>query len=341
MMITKAVWVVAFMAAVARVCSGFEEDDDGVCRGGTYKDQVTALTLDSGIGQADISWEFPFDVCVYRFLVEATPLDANGGARGDSEYFRTPSGVERSFELPSDVLAAGTQYRIRVQVEYAEDFFGPEESIIGVPFIKCEANGTPGVPFNFWVTNQSWEGYAMVDGSMEVCWAPSQTSSAGCPDEYTLAIRVQPTSPSDLFNEMYDWRFETFDTAGCYRIKGIERGRMYDLGIRAYNAANMTSGDVAVIQRYATDRWECVEQNGYYELCPAARNQQCQPMTCDEIAANKLCDHPSVRKYDSEKFTAIQYCAESCGCSVPDKDEIRNVPNFQPDMDDRVCCRRD
>jgi hypothetical protein len=62
-------------------------------------------------------------------------------------------------------------------------------------------------------------------------------------------------------------------------------------------------------------------------------------MTCDEIASAGMCSHSSVRRYDLETFTVIQYCSSKCGCSVPSDDEIREIPEVQPDGDLWACCR--
>jgi hypothetical protein len=62
-------------------------------------------------------------------------------------------------------------------------------------------------------------------------------------------------------------------------------------------------------------------------------------MRCDEIASAKMCSHPSVRRYDPETLTVIQYCSSRCGCDVPSDDEIRAIPDIQPDGNQWSCCR--
>merc|ERR1712083_307836 len=112
------------------------------------------------------------------------------------------------------------------------------------------------------------------------------------------------------------------------------------------NAASMASSSVALIREYAADRWQCVKGDFYtnrgdhvtYDWCDAAKNGQCTPMTCDEIADAGMCGHSSVRRYDPETLTVIQYCSSRCSCTVPSNDEIRKIPSMQPDSNQWACC---
>jgi len=311
------------------------------CRGSTRSDAITDLSVTEGFEDALVSWKFPEEACMEKFVIEATPVDLQGEEAGKTTWFETRDGTQRSMSL--DGLDAGVTYAIKVTVQYGDDLYGPELSTTAVPIVRCNKSGAPGTPKNFFVKNQSREGYTLKNGDeMEVCWTPPNVKDAGCPDEYTLAARVQPQSPSDLFDGEHEWTIEKFPSHGCHTISGIPNGKVIELGLRAYNAPSMTSGGVKLIQSFATNQWQCVAGgDSYYDLCQAAKTQQCQAMNCDAIASNDMCGHPSVRKYDVEKLTVVQYCAQRCGCPLPDREEKTNIPYSQPDTNDWVCCVQD
>jgi len=370
---TKSPWVsvstaplllVVLLLLVASAVPGHanhEEDGryGGGCRGFNGDDKVTdvlvvtGLSTPTGTFPASVTWNFNTGVCGLNWLIGLTPLDGQENSNGAEPVFvRTDNADRRSFDLPVDLgLKAGVQYAVKVQLEYAKNQYGPEATVEAVPISSCVANGTPGAPGSFYLKQQNWEGYLLSGDAVEVCWTPSIDPERGCSDEYTLAIRKRPENQGHLFDDKHEWRFQKFTYAGCHRVDGFDRDTTYDVGIRAYNAANQTSGDVAVLSQHVTDRWQCLPGDDpvsrdrgdgtHYEWCSAAKQGRCTPMSCEEISAADMCGHPSVRRYDPALKTVVQYCAGRCGCGTPDKDEIGMIPYLRPDDNERACCRRE
>lgn len=243
--------LVALMVLVTTIASTFAAH--GGCRGLDGNDEIAALSLSPGLvsrrvlSEATLTWEFPDDVCLSRWLITLTPL---GGGSSKSVSFYEESDARRA-NLPMNDLQPGVQYRVNIAMEFANDRFGPEKSIDRVPVTLCDAKGVPGVPVELSVKSQTPQGYTIANDYMEVCWSTNSENLAGCPDEYTVAFRVQPSSPSDLFDERYAWRFEKFPVAGCHSLYDIEKGAVYDIGIRAFNAESKSSSEVALIREYA------------------------------------------------------------------------------------------
>ena len=225
------------------------------CRGFQSKDKITEFTLSPGVWSetfsepATVRWEFPSGVCLYRWLIELKPI-GQGSRNLETVYIRV-AGDSRAADIPPDGLVPGMEYRVKVLMEYAKDRYGPEASTDTEVFTTCKENGTPGAPSRLSLKPQSWQGYTLAGGSVELCWSPIRESGYGCASEYTVAVRVRPSNPSDLFDDAHAWRFEKFPTAGCHRLYGMEPGKTYDIGVRAYNEANRTSSAVSLIQEYA------------------------------------------------------------------------------------------
>lgn len=340
-------------ALPARAQLGWYNDGprSGACYGFSSDDHVSNVVVRTGMATpagdgypGTVSWEFNPEVCGHKWLVGFEPVE-----RGDPLYLKTENVDDRSIQVPVDAgLTPGAKYRVKVQLEYARDAYGPETTVEAIPLASCQSNARPGAPSAFRITQQSSEGFYLSGEGVEVCWAPSEEPGHGCPDEFTVAVRRTPGSPGDLFNKAYDWRFETFETAGCHRLDGFASGASYDIGLRAYNAENRTSGDVSVLTQYLTDRWTCVAgddsmrgDSTKYEWCNAAKKSECTPMSCDQIRDEDMCGHPSVRRYDAKRHTVVQYCSMRCGCPTPDSDEIGRIPYIQPDSNEWVCCLRD
>ena len=324
-------------------------DDDGWsgCRGHTRATQITDITVLPGVRTATsleparITWKFPDNICGVGFLVSLQPTNSGG----EPIYLVTDDENQRSVDVPVANLTSGTVYRVQVEHKYQPNSYGASASVeAATVLVPCRENGTPGAPTSFILQDPQ-------DGSVEICWEPSIDPERGCSDEYTLAIRKRPENQGHLFDDKHDWRFQKFTNAGCHRVDGFDRDTTYDVGIRAYNAANQTSGDVAVLSQHVTDRWQCLPGDDpvsrdrgdgtHYEWCSAAKQGRCTPMSCEEISAADMCGHPSVRRYDPALKTVVQYCAGRCGCGTPDKDEIGMIPYLRPDDNERACCRND
>lgn len=322
-----------------------DEYDSGSCVGYSETDQFTGVEVLPGIVTSvvtepvQISWTFPRGICGEGYLVSFTPDDT----AGDPVYFSL--GLDqRSVVVPSSGLVPGAMYTIKLELEYAKGKFTNAFSLNTVPVAACAKDRRPGAPTGLHV-KKSEGGTSLNNDVAEVCWSLPDDPEAGCPDEYTLAIRRRPDSPSDLFDKTHGWRFEKRNRAGCHRISGLDAGD-YDIGVRAYSAGNQTSGDVTLISTYLTARWTCIAgddmtsnrgDNAYYEWCDAAKNAECTPMSCTEVAASGMCGHPSVRRFDPERATVVQYCASSCGCSdaTPSALDLDRTGDDDP----RVCCR--
>lgn len=238
------------LVAVLGLCATSTSVD--ACHGLTGKDEIAAVTLSPGrksdhiLQEATLSWEFPSEVCLNRWVIELSPLD--GGSQTVSFY---EDAEARIAIITSSEIQPGVIYRVGIKMEFAPGRFGPEKSIEAVPMTQCNESGVPGVPSKLYVKDQTWQGYNVVNDSMDLCWASNCEQTGGCPDEFTVALRVQPSSPADLFDDRHAWRFEKMPIAGCHRLNGIEAGTMYDIGITAYNAASMASSSVALIREYA------------------------------------------------------------------------------------------
>ena len=240
------------LVAVLGLSAIFTSANAAACRGLSGKDKITAVALSPGLSltrgyqEGLVTWEFSTDVCLYRWLIEMSPLD--GGSSNKVSFYEKSEA--RSASIPINEIKPGVLYRVSITMEFAPDRYGPKESIDTVPITQCSVSGVPGVPVGLYVKDQTSQGYNVAEDYIEVCWASYSDGNAGCPDEYTVALRVQPSGPSGLFEDRHAWRFEKFPTAGCHRVYGIEQGTMYDIGIRAFNVASTSSSDVALIQDY-------------------------------------------------------------------------------------------
>jgi len=301
------------------------------CTAATSRDKIEDLDVSAIVlDQATISWKFPEDVCLEDFRITATALDSFGKETDDVIQFNTKL---QSTVLPE--LNRGTPYKFDVEVNYGNDNFGASGTKVATPFINCSTKGTPRKIENFVLKEQN-------GSDAVICW--SIPEEGGCIDEYSVGYRMKPSNDAEAFGEAFQWRILKKYQAGCHSFSGLTNQRTYDFAVRGYNEASQKSGEPSAITVYMADSWSCANVPTYYELCSAAKKQECKPLDCEQIAANDLCALPSVRKYDVEKKTVVQYCSMFCGCDVPDDEELENIEKLQElgeetvIPDDYACC---
>ena len=304
----------------------------------------THTITDLGVSQTEtgssiISWSFPSDVCIDGFRVAATPLDAYGKQDGETTYFTT--------ELQSTAVPEVEYlrpYTFEVQVKLEDGRYGPKASTITTPYGSCTVEGTPGRIESLVVTEDD-QGFNLHGGdTATVCWTPPVGGS--CVDEYTLGRRMRARNDAEAFNDDFQWKFFTFERAGCHEVGGHVAGRVYDYGIRGTNTKNGTYGAVTAAEAFMRDSWVCVRGGNGYPRCSAGEQEQCAAMDCKEVSRLGLCGAPFVRSYDDKKKIVVQFCGEQCACNVPSAAEItqRSMLGRVPDgvlMDDAfACCSR-
>lgn len=301
------------------------------CVAASQKDEITDLEVMVLVAdEATISWKYPEDVCYQDFKVTATALDSLGKETDDVTEFTTKL---QSTMVPE--LKRGIPYKFDVAVNYGDDFFGASATKVATPFINCTTKGTPQKIEDFVVREQN-------GSSAEICW--SVPANGGCIDEYTVGHRMKPSNDAEAFGESFQWQLSKKYQAGCHTFTGLTNERTYEYAIRGYNAATKKSGETTALTLYVADKWSCASVPTYYQLCSAAKKQECKPLDCEQIAANDMCNLPSVRKYDIQKKVVVQYCSMFCGCETPDEEELLNVDklnNIAEDAivsDDYACC---
>jgi hypothetical protein len=301
----------------------------GPCRGTSSEDRIEKIEVIGARGDATVSWEYPKGVCYLDFRVSYTALDGQERETGDvveiftDEKIVTVKGLEK-----------GVPYRFTVEVHYGDYDFGDAASIIDTPNVACVENTKPDAVHSVEVKNQKGD-------AVTLCWKPPQNS--GCIDEYTVGRRMKPRRNEDEFDDAYQWDTYKFELPGCHTFKGHVDGVTYEYEIRGYNEASKSPGEPFVKEVHVASSWSCVPVAPYYEYCQAAKSKQCKPLDCEGIAANDLCGLPSVRKYDVEKKTVVQYCSMFCGCNTPDDEELETLDTSNPNesvvKNDFDCCK--
>lgn len=317
---------IAILAMVLATCFASES-----CIGASDKDTIEDLVVAALIAdEATISWKYPDGVCYQDFQVTATALDSYGKETDDVIQFNTKL---QSTLLPE--LIRGTPYKFDVQVHYGDDVYGASATKIATPYINCTTKGTPGKIEDFVVREQNGT-------DAVICW--SVPPVGGCIDEYTIGYRMKPSNDAEAFGDAFQWKISKKYQAGCHAFSGLTNERTYEYAVRGYNAASKASGEPSALTLYAADSWTCASVPTYYEYCSAAKKQECKPLDCEQIAENDMCNLPSVRKYDLQKKTVVQYCSMFCGCEIPDEEELANVEKLDGlgDQaivpDDYACC---
>lgn len=269
-------------------------------------------------GASVVSWSFPPEVCRQGFVVAVTPLDTYGKQDGDTAYFETQL---QSTSIPE--LEYLRPYSFEVKVRLDGDRYGPKASTIATPFGNCTEDGTPGRIENLAILTDE-EGFNLHDGDMAtVCW--TAPTDGACVDQYTLGRRLRARNDAEAFNEDYQWKFFSFDSAGCHEVEGHVPGRVYDYGIRGSNTRNGTDGAVTAAEAFLTDAWVCIGGGDGYQQCSAGEQQQCSAMDCDEVAKLGMCNAPFVRSYDEARKIVIQFCSEQCACNTPGPVELKSL----------------
>lgn len=316
----------ATLVVVAALCVVSE-----ACIAASSKDMISDLeVIVIDTDQATISWKYPQDVCYEDFLVTATALDSLGKETSDVTQFNTKL---QNTSIPE--LKKGTPYKFNVEVHYGDESYGASGTKIATPFVNCSSKGVPGKIEDFIVREQNGE-------DVVICW--SVPSAGGCIDEYTVGRRMKPSNDAEAFGEAFQWQISKKSQAGCHTYNKHTNERMYEYAIRGYNSATKTSGESSALSVYVADSWSCASVPTYYDVCQAAKTQQCKPLDCEQIAANDMCSLPSVRKYDISKKTVVQYCSMFCGCDIPDEEEIANIAKLDSlgeeaiVTDDYACC---
>lgn len=269
-------------------------------------------------GSSIVSWSFPSEVCNQGFVVSLTPLDMFGKRDAEPAYFETQL---QSTSIPElEYLRA---YEFEVNVKLDGDRYGPNAYKIITPYGTCTDDGAPGRIERLAILADD-DGFTLRDGDVAtVCW--TRPTEGACVDQYTLGRRLRARNDAEAFNEEYQWKFFTFSEPGCHDLKGHTSGRVYDYGIRAYNAKNGTDGPVTAAEAFLNDAWVCVRGGNGYPQCSAGEQQQCAPMDCDDVAGLGLCGAPFVRSYDESKKIVVQFCSEQCSCNTPRPEEIESL----------------
>jgi hypothetical protein len=326
----KSIIVGALLPLLGPLMIGVHGQIDEACRGASEKDILDNVRVLGGGQSATLAWDYPEGVCFLDFRITATELNEYGKEVDDAGEFFTKL---KSTEIPE--LKQGVPYRFTVEVHYGGDNYGASGSTVATPYIFCVEEGVPGAVENVVVKSQEGE-------EVTLCWAPP--NGGGCVDEYTVGRRMKPRNDAEAFADAYQWKIEKFELPGCHTFKGHVDDRTYEYGIRGYNAASKSPGEPFVKEVHVASSWSCVPVAPYYEYCQAAKSKQCKPLDCEGIAANDLCGLPSVRKYDVEKKTVVQYCSMFCGCNTPDEEELETIetldilnPNAVT-QDDFACC---
>jgi len=322
----RALFIIATLAVVIPVAIASEG-----CVAASNEDVIEDLEVNAVVrDEATISWKYPEGVCFQNFRVTATALDSFGKGTDDVIQFNTKL---RSTSLPE--LKRGIPYRFDVDVKYGNENYGASATKVATPYINCTTKGTPGKIDDFVVREQNGT-------SAEICW--SIPENGACIDEYTLGYRMKPSNDAEGFGDAFQWQISKKYQAGCVVFNGLTNERTYEFAIRGYNEASKKSGESTALTVYMADSWSCASIPTYYEICSAAKKKECKPMDCEQIAANEMCSLPSVRKYDVQKKTVVQYCSMFCGCEIPDEEELANVKKLS-EMgdeaivpDDYACC---
>ena len=321
----SALGLLLLLLAISHVCHG--QMDGGPCRGASSKDTIENVEVIGAGGDATVSWEYPKGVCYEDFRLSYVALDGNENAIDDPVELFTDAKI-----ATVEGLEKGVAYRFTVEVHYGDYDFGDAASIIATPNVACVENTKPDAVQSLEVKSQKGD-------AVTLCWQPPQNS--GCIDEYTVLRRMKPMSNVNEFDDAYRWDTYKFELPGCQTFEGHVDGTTYEYKIRGYNVASKSPGAPLVKEVHVASKWSCVPVPSYYGYCQAAKSKQCKPLDCEGIAANDLCSLPSVRKYDVEKKTVVQYCSTVCGCDTPNDEQLETLDTMNPNNmveSDFACC---
>lgn len=151
------------------------------------------------------------------------------------------------------------------------------------------------------------------NGEIEVCWTTGEDNGA-CLTQYRIAYlpMVVQTSPNQ---RVPGWSLIPSPPLNetCITISGLENMQLYRFAVQAYSAG-ARGGGAATVDGMPVRAWRCLPVRGYYPLCDAVYNGECNPISCEEQKAKGQCSAPFMRKVNEASRLIVQHCADVCGC---------------------------
>jgi hypothetical protein len=152
------------------------------------------------------------------------------------------------------------------------------------------------------------------DKEVKLCWNPTNDA---CVSQFRIAVLpliVQATPNSPVPQWMTLPPIEDIKTR-CFTVKNLNNMQHYRFAVQAYsNAAK--GGSAATVDAAPQIAWRCLPVRGYYPLCDAVYQGDCNPVTCKEQKEKGQCNAPFMRQVNEASRLIVQHCATECGCSA-------------------------